>query len=97
MPPPRTIPPPVADPVADPDGHLLWLLYPIVEKFEKKVFTAQQVLERYHHGHPRWPETVEELIPHLNVLTSVKFNVLQLVSSPDHRKEKDWKYLYVPP
>jgi len=35
MAPPRTIPSAVADPKADPAGHLLWRLYPIVERFER--------------------------------------------------------------
>jgi hypothetical protein len=97
MAPPRTIPPAVADPKADPAGHLLWRLYPIVERFERAVFTAHQVLERYHSEGPGWPETVDELVPHLNVLTSAKYNVLQLVSSPEQPNEKEWRYLYVPP
>jgi hypothetical protein len=97
MPPPRTIPPKVDDPATDREGHLLWRLYQVVGTFERTVFTARQALERYHSETPGWPETVDELVSHLNKLTEMRFNVLQLVSTPENGTEKEWRYLYVPP
>jgi hypothetical protein len=96
VPPPRTPPPRVENSSENPEAYLYWQLYRLAKQFGKSVFTAQEILARYHAVSPGWPNTVEELTPYLNALTGPKYDVLQVVGTPGQWGGKVRGYMFVP-